>query len=265
MPLTKSGAPPSAPVARGPGKGGSVLAGLRAASTHPKHPAASIGKKGHRPGKGKIPTKRAQASIGGKVMPPRKPHRFRPGTVALREIRKYQRSTELLVKKLPFNRLVREIAGTFCGGSLFPHGTIRFQESAVIALQEAAEAYLVGLFDDTNMEAIHAKRVTVQPKDMQLARRIRGLNDEGAVKWDWEYNDILTTDCVTALHTKIRNLGLQYQRHVLFRRWCLRTRVCQTHSSECCSGPPFRWRRRRSSPRTSGYQCPDHTGLTLLG
>ena len=55
MPLTKSGAPPSAPVARGPGKGGSVLAGLRAASTHPKHPAASIGKKGHRPGKGKIP------------------------------------------------------------------------------------------------------------------------------------------------------------------------------------------------------------------
>ena len=82
----------------------------------------------------------------------------------------------------------------------------------MIALQEAAEAYLVGLFDDTNMEAIHAKRVTVQPKDMQLARRIRGLkvnlNDEGAVKWDWEYNDILTTDCVTALHTKIRNLGL---------------------------------------------------------
>ena len=183
MPLTKSGAPPSAPVARGPGKGGSVLAGLRAASTHPKHPA-SIGKKGYRPGKGKIPTKRAQASIGGKVMPPRKPHRFRPGTVALREIRKYQRSTELLVKKLPFNRLVREIAGTFCGGSLFPHGTIRFQESAVVALQEAAEAYLVGLFDDTNMEAIHAKRVTVQPKDMQLAKRIRGLKVvEHTKKW----------------------------------------------------------------------------------
>ena len=96
MPLTKSGAPPSAPAARGPGKGGSVLAGLRAASVHPKHPA-SIGKKGHRSGKGKIPTKRAQTSIGGKVMPPRKPHRFRPGTVALREIRKYQRSTELLI------------------------------------------------------------------------------------------------------------------------------------------------------------------------
>ena len=91
MPLTKSGAPPSAPVARGPGKGGSVLAGLRAASVHPNHPA-SIGKKGYRSGKGKIPTKRAQTSIGGKVMPPRKGHRYRPGTVALREIRKYQKT-----------------------------------------------------------------------------------------------------------------------------------------------------------------------------
>ena len=84
----------------------------------------------------------------------------------------------------------------------------RFGSENPVALQEAAEAYLVGLFDDTNMEAIHAKRVTVQPKDMQLARRIRGLNDEGAVKWDWEYNDILTTDCVTALHTNIQHLGL---------------------------------------------------------
>ena len=97
----------------------------------------------------------------------KKPHRYRPGTVALREIRKYQKSTELLIRKLPFQRLVREIAGAF-------KSDLRFQSSAVLALQEASESYLVGLFEDTNLCAIHAKRVTIMPKDMQLARRIRG-------------------------------------------------------------------------------------------
>jgi histone H3 len=97
----------------------------------------------------------------------KKPHRYRPGTVALREIRKYQKSTELLIRKLPFQRLVREIAQDF-------KTDLRFQSSAVLALQEAAEAYLVGLFEDTNLAAIHAKRVTIFPKDIQLARRIRG-------------------------------------------------------------------------------------------
>ena len=95
------------------------------------------------------------------------PHRYRPGTVALREIRKYQKSTELLIRKLPFQRLGREIAQDF-------KTDLRFQSSAVLALQEAAEAYLVGLFEDTNLAAIHAKRVTIMPKDIQLARRIRG-------------------------------------------------------------------------------------------
>jgi len=89
------------------------------------------------------------------------------GTVALREIRRYQKSTELLIRKLPFQRLVREIAQDF-------KTDLRFQSSAVLALQEAAEAYLVGLFEDTNLCAIHAKRVTIMPKDIQLARRIRG-------------------------------------------------------------------------------------------
>jgi histone H3 len=97
----------------------------------------------------------------------KKPHRYRPGTVALREIRKYQKSTDLLIRKLPFQRLVREIAQDF-------KTDLRFQSSAVLALQEAAEAYLVGLFEDTNLAAIHAKRVTIMPKDIQLARRIRG-------------------------------------------------------------------------------------------
>ena len=106
--------------------------------------------------------KKSSATTGVK-----KVHRFRPGTVALREIRKYQKSTELLVRKLPFQRLVREIAQEY-------KTDLRFQSSAVLALQEAAEAYLVGLFEDTNLCAIHAKRVTIMPRDMQLARRIRG-------------------------------------------------------------------------------------------
>ena len=94
-------------------------------------------------------------------------HRYRPGTVALREIRRYQKSTELLICKLPFQRLVREIAQGF-------KTDLRFQSSAIAALQEASEAYLVSVFEDTNLCALHAHRVTIMPKDMQLARRIRG-------------------------------------------------------------------------------------------
>ena len=94
----------------------------------------------------------------------------RPGTVALREIRKYQKSTDLLIRKLPFQRLVREIAEDF-------KGNLRFQSTAMLALQEAAEAHLVMLFEDTNLCCIHAKRVTISVKDMQLARRIRGERD----------------------------------------------------------------------------------------
>ena len=97
----------------------------------------------------------------------KKPMRWRPGTVALREIRRYQKSTELLIRKLPFSRLVREIAQDF-------RTDLRFQPQAIGALQEAAEVYLVGLFEDTNLCGIHAKRVTIMPKDIQLAHRIRG-------------------------------------------------------------------------------------------
>ena len=97
----------------------------------------------------------------------KKSHRFRPGTVAAREIRKYQKSTELLIRKLPFQRLAKTIAHDI-------RPDTRFQSSAVLALQEAAEAYLVGLFEDTNMCAIHANRVTIMEKDILLARRIRG-------------------------------------------------------------------------------------------
>jgi len=97
----------------------------------------------------------------------RRPHRYRPGTVALREIRKYQKSVENVVPKIPFQRLVREIAKDF-------KKDLSFQGSALLALQESAEDFSVGLFDDANLCAIHSKRVTILPKDLQLARRIRG-------------------------------------------------------------------------------------------
>jgi histone H3 len=121
----------------------------------------------------KLATKRA-----AKLLPEnhvRRRHRFRPGTRALSEIRKYQKSTDLLLRKLPFQRLVREIAQPFhVIGKNGESEPLRFQSTAVLALQEAAEAYLVGLFEDTNLIALHAKRVTIMPKDMQLARRLRG-------------------------------------------------------------------------------------------
>ena len=95
------------------------------------------------------------------------PRRYQPGTVAVCEIRRYQKSTELLIRKLPFNRLVREIAQDF-------KTDLRFQAQVIGALQEASEAYLVGLFEDTNLCAIHAKWVTIMPKDIQLAQCIHG-------------------------------------------------------------------------------------------
>ena len=112
-------------------------------------------------------TKAARKKTPPKTGGVKKPRRYRPGTKALREIRKYQKSTDLLINKLPFQRLVREIAQEF-------KTDLRFQSTAILALQEASEAYLVGLFEDTNLCAIHAKRVTIMAKDIQLARRIRG-------------------------------------------------------------------------------------------
>ena len=109
-----------------------------------------------------------RSSIGG-VKPGgvKKPHRYRPGTVALREIRRFQKSAELLILKAPFQRLVREI-------TLGYNEKLRSQGSSILATQEATEACLVGIKEDPNLCAIHAKRVTIMPKDIQLARRIRG-------------------------------------------------------------------------------------------
>ncbi|KAJ5318695.1 structural insight into the sequence-dependence of Nucleosom positioning [Penicillium atrosanguineum] len=96
----------------------------------------------------------------------KKARRYKPGVVALREIRKYQKGTDLLIRKIPFQRLVRDIAFDI-------KQDLRFQSTALCAIQEAAESYLVRIFEDTNLCAIHAKRMTIQPKDMQLTRRMR--------------------------------------------------------------------------------------------
>lgn len=120
---------------------------------------------------GKAPRKQLATKAARKSAPAsggvKKPHRYRPGTVALREIRKLQKSGALIIRKLPFQRLVRDIAKDF-------RADLRFQSSSVMALQEASEAHLVRLLEDTNLCAIHGKRVTIMPKDLRLARRIRG-------------------------------------------------------------------------------------------
>ena len=98
---------------------------------------------------------------------PKKRHRWRPGSVAIREIRRYQKNTDLLLKKKPFQRLVKEIATHY-------RADVRFQSTALLCLQEAAEAFLVKTFEDTNLCAIHAGRTTIMPQDLRLARKIRG-------------------------------------------------------------------------------------------
>ena len=124
------------------------------------------------PGRAKQPRSQLQAKTPqkkGTAQPAggKKSHRYRPGTVALQEIRRYQKSMELLIRRLPFQRLVREIAQDY-------RSRLNFASGAILALQEPAEAYLVGLFKDTNLCAIHAKHITIMPKDIQLARHIRG-------------------------------------------------------------------------------------------
>ena len=124
----------------------------------------------HKSTGGKAPRKQLAMRAARKSAPAaggaKKPHRYRPGTVALREIRRLQKSTDLLISKLPFQCLVREIYQE-------NKRDIRLKSTTSLMYQEAAEAYHVGLFEDTNLCAIHAKRVTIKPKDLQLARRIR--------------------------------------------------------------------------------------------
>ncbi|EEH59887.1 histone H3 [Micromonas pusilla CCMP1545] len=120
--------------------------------------------------KGKKPQKSSSQVTGneGGLPEERRRRRYKPGTLALKEIRKFQKSTELLIRKAPFCRLVREISN-----EVSPE-PFRYTAESLLAIQEATEDFLVHLFEDCNLCAIHAKRVTIMPKDLQLARRIRG-------------------------------------------------------------------------------------------
>lgn len=100
-----------------------------------------------------------------------KRRRRKPGTVALKQIKYYQSTTTNLIQALPFQRIVREIADSFNSD---PNNAYKFQEQALIVLQTAVEAYMVGLFADVNLAAIHAKRVTIKPEDLHFVRKIRG-------------------------------------------------------------------------------------------
>ena len=124
------------------------------------------------PGK-KLRPSRNRVPVRGGV---KKPHRYRPGTVALREIRRYQKSTDLLILKKPFGRVVKDYANdkniTGAKGDEF-----RYQGTALLANQEMAEAMLVRKLEGANLAAIHGKRVTVMPKDIELVKKIQGLAD----------------------------------------------------------------------------------------
>lgn len=144
---------------------------------------------------GKAPRKQLATKAARKSAPAaekaKKPHRFRPGTVALREIKKLQNSTDLLIRKMPFQRLVRELitarefkyggedvkmekCGPYQDGNDGKgDGVGRVSSSFIGMIQDQAEAYLAHLFEDSNLCAVHAKRVTIQEKDMALVMRIR--------------------------------------------------------------------------------------------
>ena len=131
-------------------------------------------KGGKQPHKHMLPKLLKQTSSTSGI---KKPHRYHPGLLALHEIHRYQQSMESLIRKTPFNKLIKEISQEYriCPeGPGTPSVQVRFQSTALAALQEAAENLLVGLFEDINLLVVHAKRVTVMPRDMRLALRIRG-------------------------------------------------------------------------------------------
>jgi histone H3 len=149
------------------GKGGKGVS-KSTATKAPRPPSLKANKEFERTlkkGSGKKTLKKGSGKAAGNPRP--HGHRYKPGTVALREIRRLQKSTALLIRKLPFQRLVRELAQEF-------KNDLRFSPTALMALQEAAEAYLVGIFEDANLCAIHSRRVTIFPKDINLTLRLRG-------------------------------------------------------------------------------------------
>ncbi|KAL4133532.1 hypothetical protein KRP22_005916 [Phytophthora ramorum] len=162
-PSSASSASPPSPPPNLPGRRPSVAPVGRQAAIHatPTAPRRKAKRKA-------TPPQRRPSSSPTTITQSAK-RRRKPGEVALREIRLLQRSTKLLMRKLPFARVVREIQTEFTGVAF------RWQAEALLALQEATETYLVRTFEDANLCAIHGKRVTLQVKDVQLSLRIRGI------------------------------------------------------------------------------------------
>ena len=130
--------------------------------------------------------KRKESATHERVMPKvqrdptKRYYRHRPGTRSLREIAYYQKRVKLLIRKLAFQRVVREIGQD---GMIVSMPDCRWQSNAILALQEGAEAFIIGLYEDANLCALHAKRVTLMPKDMHLAQKIRGEANKYAGAW----------------------------------------------------------------------------------
>jgi histone H3/H4 len=169
MPAKKSLAPTS----------NSAPANAQPNSARVQH-AALVAMKGG--GKG-IHRPQATKSTGNKKVPAHlntlgvKKHRFRPGTVALRNIRKQQMRTDLIISKIGFRRIMKMQADNLTTQSDFPNG-LRMQLAGRIACQTAIESQLIKILEKANLLAIHAKRITVQPKDIQMARRINDERDK---------------------------------------------------------------------------------------
>uniref|UniRef100_A0A7S3A3A6 Core Histone H2A/H2B/H3 domain-containing protein n=1 Tax=Rhodosorus marinus TaxID=101924 RepID=A0A7S3A3A6_9RHOD len=143
----------------------------RSSTTPRRRPGLSDAGGSSRSGAKRLPFPSSRGGRGPSRADTPKKHRFRPGTRALMEIRKYQKSTTLLLRRLPFARLVKEITQHY-------HHDLRWRAEALEALQSSAEDYLVGLLEDANLCAIHSNRVTIMPRDLHLARRIRGYKDD---------------------------------------------------------------------------------------
>lgn len=138
------------------------MAGITKKTAHKQSMKNVASRKIHRDGRITAKKESRSADAGTK-----RQHRWHPGTVALREVRRYQNSTELLIQRAPFRRLVREIVTNL-------KDSMRMSNSALEAIQDSAENYIVGVLTDANLCTIHAKRVTLFPKDLSLAMRLRG-------------------------------------------------------------------------------------------
>ncbi|KJP86329.1 hypothetical protein AK88_04048 [Plasmodium fragile] len=170
MVRTKKSVPMHNPLSNPDGVGSSNEPTNKTVPSRPSHKQVASSKSNNNAGTGKGTRSQIPQKGLKKTTRIRRPHRYRPGVLALKEIRAYQATTQLLIPKIPFVRVVKEITRLF----ELPNEQLRYTPEALLALQTASEAYLVSLFEDAYLCSLHANRVTLMPKDIHLARRIRG-------------------------------------------------------------------------------------------